>query len=63
MKTKRGPGRPKLPKGERAINVGFRLPPLLAESLRRTAEAEDLSMGILVKQILMGEHRPFGSNK
>ena len=53
-KTKRGRGRPKLPKGERQISCTFYLHPKTKDALRVLAEGKNLSMAKMLTELIDG---------
>lgn len=50
---KRGPGRPKLPKGERLEPIVVRLPPATVAALDDEAAARNLTRAELLRELLL----------
>ncbi len=55
MKTKRGPGRPKLPKSQRRVTFKFRLHPKTGDKLKAIAKLSNVSMTKIVGQLIDSE--------
>jgi hypothetical protein len=53
MKTKRGPGRPKLPEKDQLKNYTVRLTPIVIEMLGERAKDQNVSTSIFARQVLI----------
>lgn len=55
MKTKRGPGRPPIPKAQRAVKFNVTATPQVAEKFDFLCQRRNLSRGKLIAQLIQSE--------